>query len=137
MRRALALLTTGVVAAATVLLAAPAAQAEACQPEPPAPGLNSVYFDETGMHVSYGEAPNDALAVAWWARVWTQNYVDCNVVPVLPMDAVTCLREKQIVEVETKPSVEVRNRYVHVGSETVDVNFPLLLQDVDDCTTLG
>lgn len=136
MNRAVGLLTTGVVAAATVLLAAPGAHAESCQPEPPAPGLNSVYFDETGMHVNYGEAPNDALAVAWWAAVWTQNYVECNIVPLLPLDAVICLRDKQIVGVEIKPITEPRvtNRYVHVGLETIDVNYPLLMQDIDDCT---
>jgi hypothetical protein len=139
MKRAVALATTGVVAAATMMLGAPAARADVCGPPPPSPSMNSVYSDETGLHVNYAEAPNDALAVSWWAVTWTQNYIECNVVPVLPLDAVLCLRSKQIVEVQTKPitSLRVTNRYVQVGTETVDVNYPLLMQDIADCTTLG
>ncbi|HYO60915.1 MAG TPA: hypothetical protein VEU29_03345 [Actinomycetota bacterium] len=134
MKRALALLTTGVVAAAMILVAAPAAHAEACGPEPTMPPWNGVYVDETGLHLNYGEVPNDVLGAAWWARLWIQNYIDCEVMPFLPMEAVDCLRDKEIVVVETKPTPRVGNRYVHVGTETVDVNFPLLMQDIADCT---
>ena len=134
MKRAVAFVTTGVVAAATVLLGAPVAHADTCEPAPPRPGMNSVYSDENGLHVVYGEAPNDALALASWALAYVQNYVDCNVTPILPLDAVLCLRAKGIVTVETKPTPRVDNRYVNVGPETLDVNFPLLMQDIEDCT---
>lgn len=136
MRRLVVLATTGLLAAATIFVAAPVAQADTCQPDPPMPAFNSVYTDENGTHVVYGEVPNDALALSWWASQYVLNYIDCNVTPILPLDAVLCLKSKNPVTVETKPTPHVSNRYVQVGTEELTINFPLLQQDIADCTPL-
>lgn len=138
MRRTVTAVLAAAMATTTLTVTAPARAADGppwpitCLDDGPStPPRQSVYFDESGRLIVNPEAaPDDAVALAWWAPDWVLAVYPCLAQP-LPTDSATCMYQKLLEIANSVDPLATNARYVYPNPNGPGyaVDYQLLVAD--------